>query len=129
MPQGQLTKQQRVNSAQGVRAYWAKMTPEERSAEMRRRQALTHSRLEARLQEGTRFSPTGRERIREAQRKRWREAKAKSQKKLATARHPTTTQSPFPSERVSISQRLAQLELQVNRILAELGLNWNLNQE
>lgn len=49
-----------------IKEYWARMTPEERSAEMRRRQAKTKRKKPTRT-----LSAAGRKNIVQAQKKRW----------------------------------------------------------
>jgi hypothetical protein len=118
MPQGQLTPAQRANSAKGINAYWARFTPEQRSAEMKRRFAVARKKLLAESKEDP-IQP----KHDQATRDRWRRYKLKSR----TAR--ASTESPFPEEvtsksttRTTIRERLLAIENAVAALKADLGL-------
>jgi hypothetical protein len=108
-------------AAAGVKNYWAKMTPEERSTEMVRRQRVAALRRNRKLKGS------------QAERDRWREAKKKSRTAQAS------TDSPFPPElmkgethsvangkssshTITIRERLLAIEAAVSALKADLGL-------
>ena len=95
----------------GMREYWDRMSKEERSAEMKRRQAMRKVKL------ARQFSPQGLEAIREAQRARWRRAKRQARA--------GSTDSPFPESSEpnpqSIRTRLEAIETALEQLKKEIG--------
>jgi len=101
-----------------IKEYWASMTPAQRSAEMKRRQAKSRrtSRPVSKNPFARKISAAGREAIREAQRKRWIKYKQGNQSV------PALSSSPFLSAQGTIKARIEKLELQLAQLRAEVGI-------
>ena len=104
-----------------IKEYWASMTPAQRSAEIKRRQAKSRrtSRPVSKNPFARKISAAGREAIREAQRKRWREQK---QRERAGDSPDYSGQTPFLSAQGTIKARIEKLELQLAQLRAEVGI-------
>lgn len=105
MPMGQLTPKQRANSIAGLRGYWKKMTPEQRTIEMRRRFQVARQRREAGLPPVNMSAA----------------ARAAHKKRMKPS-----TESPFPAglvtNRTTIRDRMLAIEVAVAALKADLGI-------
>ena len=116
-----------------MKSFWSKLTPAERSLEMRRRIQVARDKREQRLTDTPKrsMSKAGRDAIREAQRRRWREAKRAGRGKDFSMDQ--SRKSPFPVEKLraiaaahdtpgSIRERLEAIESAVAQLKADIGL-------
>lgn len=108
-----------------MKHYWARMSPEERSAEIRRRRSVTQSKKTT----GKRYlSPKALKAISDAQKERWRRVHAIGGGKRTRVGRIGSTRSPFPPEVMfthdnptSIRARLEAIEAALAQLKAEIG--------